>query len=145
MLAAGLFLLRPIIGYREDSFSHAALQLLAVLIFVTRDVLFLQLCRLTRMRGAVTKGILYLGLYYGTTIIVGTFVALTGPVAARVLWSLLTPAGAFLATGQFAGEPARTLWIAVCTGLALQLFAVAILMSAISVRLRHPAGTWATP
>lgn len=111
----------------------AALHLLLVLVFVTRDVLFLQWCMLTRLRQPVVKGVLFLGLYY---IAAGVLIALAGvssDSAGRWMMALLTPARAFDPNAsKLAFSPDMYV------GLALQVGAIACVLMAISSRLQRP-------
>src|SRR5215470_5333816 len=56
LLVWGLLAWRLSLDFHTRTFGIAAAQLLVVLVFITRDVLFLQLCTLTRMRQPIVKG-----------------------------------------------------------------------------------------
>jgi ABC-type transport system involved in multi-copper enzyme maturation permease subunit len=93
MLFADALGMTSIVPLGRWQIAQASLQLLAFLMFVTRDVMFLQWCTVTRMRRPLLKGMLYLGLYYATVgvlIVVATVVSRSG---AEYLAELLTPSG----------------------------------------------------
>jgi hypothetical protein len=144
MLAVGLFVLKPMIGYEQGNFGRGAIQLLVVLIFVTRDILFLQWCRLTRMRDPVMKGFLYLGLYYGAAVVLAVVFTVTSQFRGHELWGVLTPLGSLIPANVYAAEPIRMHITAVCTGMALQLAVAVLLLTAITARLRRSLGVLAT-
>ena len=111
-----------------------AVQLLCLLIFITRDILFLQWCRLTRLRSPLMKGVLFLILYYASVGVIYAVLRLPSASLSDGVANLLTPVGAFdiEATGfQFA----RSVFL----GLGLQLMVIGLLLSAIARRLRRPA------
>jgi hypothetical protein len=111
----------------------AALQLLAVVIYVARDVLFLQWCLLTRLKRPVWKGFLYLMLYYTATGIVGGVSMVFSEVSGRFLLGMLTP---WMVLGS---EGAADPTIGLYPGLALQSALILLLLRAISRRLSRPA------
>jgi hypothetical protein len=144
MLTVGLHILKPVVGFERGQEGRVALQLLAVLIFVTRDILFLQWCRLTRMRDPVMKGFLFLGLYYVAAGVLTSVLTLTSQIGARVLCSVLTPLGPLMEADVYSGESAQLHFLAICTGMALQLAASGFLLRAIIAKLRRSADTLAT-
>ncbi|MBZ5647668.1 MAG: ABC transporter permease [Acidobacteriia bacterium] len=110
---------------------HAAVGALLLLAFAMRDVLFLQWCKLTRMKSPVTKGVLLLMLYYFAAAIVLT-VAFSvsqkeGMFAARVLTPL------FL----FEDKERAAAAAGMMTGVATQGAVIAVLLGAIATRLRR--------
>ncbi|HXY49442.1 MAG TPA: hypothetical protein VEI01_08330 [Terriglobales bacterium] len=112
------------------SLEMAAGQLLVLLVFITRDVLFLQWCKLTRMSRPILKGLLYLCLYYATT---GVLAALFGRESERaglqVLY-LFTPVGAANPQGEGLRYPA-----AFYIGIALAVGLIAAIIAAIGARV----------
>lgn len=111
--------------------QYAAAGALQLLAFTMRDILFLQWCRLTRMKSPVTKGVLLLLLYYfaaSMVIIVATSVSQKeGLFAARVLAPVF-----FFEQSERAAAAAGML-----TAVATQGAVVAVLLGAIAARLRR--------
>src|SRR6185312_6611932 len=91
----GLSAWKGSLGYNPKAFQSAAIQLLGILIFITRDVLFIQWCTLTRMRAPALKGILLLGLYYVTTIIIAIVLNISSYETSLKFANLVTPGGVF--------------------------------------------------
>ncbi len=110
---------------------YAAVGALQLLVFTMRDVLFLQWCRLTRMKRPVTKGVLLLLLYYfaaSMAILVASSVTpKEGLFAARVLTPLF-----YFASDEKAAAAAGML-----TAVATQGAVIAVLLGAIATRLRR--------
>lgn len=121
------------LGYNPKAFQSGAIQLLAILIFITRDVLFIQWCTLTRMRAPALKGILLLGLYYVTTIIIAIVLNISSYETSLKFANLVTPGGVF---NRFDGFhfPAT-----VFVGMGLQLAVIMFLLMVINRRLARPA------
>lgn len=111
----------------------AAIRLLLVLVFVMRDVLFLQWCMLTRLRQPVVKGVLYLGLYYAAAAVFTAIGAVSSQEAGHWMLALLTPVQAFDPDVRGLAFPAATY-----AGLALQTGMIAVVLLAISSRLQRP-------
>lgn len=116
---------------REFNLQYAGIAALHLLTFAMRDVLFLQWCKLTRMKSPVTKGLLLLVLYYfaaGMVILVASSVSeKEGLFAARVL----TPMFYF-------DKPDLTAAAAgMMTGVAVQGAVIAVLLGAIGNRLQR--------
>ena len=117
---------------RDWRLGTAGVQLFVVLVFITRDVLFLQWCNLTRMKRSVVKGFLYICLYYMAA---GILAAVVGGVTHRdLLLGILTPFDVFSAR-IVAPRAAPSIYI----GIVLQIAVVLFLLKAISTRLRRPA------
>jgi len=118
------------IPLHEFNLTFAAIATLQLLAFTMRDVLFLQWCKLTRMKSPVSKGVLLLLLYYfaaGMVIVVATSVSQKeGLFAARVL----TPV--FYFEGHESAAAAAML-----TGVAVQGALIAVLLGAIGTRLQR--------
>jgi hypothetical protein len=129
--AAGL---RGAIPVGEWHLGAAALQLLTVLIFVTRDILFLQWCDLTHMKRPLVKGFLYLCLYYISVSIVGGVASIGSDTRANLIFQLFTPFGIFHLEG-IALRTSPGLYI----GMGLQLLIILGILKAIVGRLRAPA------
>ena len=120
--------------FDRNMLGAGAVQLLCLLIFITRDILFLQWCRLTRLRSPLMKGVLFLLLYYASVGVIYAVLRLPSASLSDGVANLLTPVGAFdiEATGF---HFARTVFL----GLGLQLMVIGLLLSAIARRLRRPA------
>jgi hypothetical protein len=110
----------------------AAIRLLIVLVFVMRDVLFLQWCMLTRLRQPIVKGVLFLCLYYAAAAVL---IGLATVASNYGYWmtALLTPVRALdpHAVG-FATSPETYV------GLLLQMGMIGVMKSAITSRLQRP-------
>jgi hypothetical protein len=117
-----------------STLQTAAIRMLLVLVFVTRDVLFLQWCMLTRLRQPVVKGVLFLGLYYAAaavlTVLAGVVASENG---ASWMLALLTPVQVFDSKVTGMGFP-----VATYAGLALQTGVIGVVLIAISSRLQRP-------
>jgi hypothetical protein len=111
----------------------AAIRLLLVLVFVTRDVLFLQWCVLTRLRQPVVKGFLFLCLYYAGAAVLTGLASVSSQDAGHWMLALLTPVQVFDPEVRGAAFPAATY-----AGLALQTGVIAVILTAISSRLQRP-------
>lgn len=115
----------------DFSLQYAGIAALQLLAFCMRDVLFLQWCRLTRMKNPVSKGFLLLLLYYFAATMVIIVVAAAsqknGLFAARVL----TPVFFFEQNERAAAAAAMM------TAVAVQGAVIAVLMGAIATRLRR--------
>ena len=116
-----------------STLQTAAVRLLIVLVFVTRDVLFLQWCMLTRLRQPVVKGVLYLCLYYAAAAVMTTLAAISSHQTGNWAMSLLTPVQAFDPDVKGLAFPTVTY-----IGLALQMGLIAVVLAAISSRLQRP-------
>jgi hypothetical protein len=103
--------------------------MLIVLVFITRDVLFIQWCKLTRLRSPVVKGVLFLGLYYVSVAVLFAVLDVTSHRAATGLSNALTPAAAFTYTSAL-------LPVSVAVGIVIQVMAIAFLISAIRGRVQ---------
>lgn len=111
-----------------------AIALLAFLIFAVRDVLFLQWCKLTRMRQPMLYGMGLLFLYYLaalTIVAVSSAPAAAAPPALMTLL-LLTPYATFRL-----GVLRETVPLAMYAGMLLQVAAIAGLLFTIDRRLRR--------
>jgi hypothetical protein len=134
LMVWGLLAWRLSLDFHVRSLGMAAVQLLIVLAFITRDVLFIQWCTLTRLRQPIVKGVLFLCLYYGAA---GVFTALAGvssEAAGNIAMRLLTPVGVFDPTVEWPHIPASTYG-----GLAIQIGLIAAIIGMIANRLARPA------
>ncbi|MGO9087907.1 MAG: ABC transporter permease subunit [Terriglobales bacterium] len=111
----------------------AAIRLLLVLVFVTRDVLFLQWCMLTRLRQPIVKGVLFLCLYYGAAAVLTGLATVSSQDAARWMMALLTPVQVFDTDVKGMAFP-----VATYAGLVLQTGVIGGVLVAISSRLQRP-------
>ena len=116
----------------------AAIRLLLVLVFVTRDVLFLQWCMLTRLRQPIVKGVLFLCLYYGAAGVAIALAGVSSEHAARFMMSLLTPAQVVDPDVHGMAFPGSTY-----AGLFLQTAVIGVILMAINSRLMRPVRTGA--
>ncbi len=110
----------------------AAIQLLLIAVFVTRDVLFLQWCMLTRLRQPVVKGVLFLALYYAAAAVLAGLAGVSSDGAGRWMLALLTPARAFDNGSGLA------LSVATYVGLIVQMVAISAVIVAVDIRLQKP-------
>ena len=132
LLVWGLFAWEKVLGFSAHILERAAISLLMVLLFVAGDVLFIQWCKLTRLRAPLLKGVLFLCLYYASAGVIIGVTSVTSSSAATAVANVLTPAAAF---DSSAGPlPASTL-----AGIVVQLMWIAFLISAICGRLRQTA------
>jgi hypothetical protein len=134
LLAWGLYAWRNVLGFDRETLAAGLVQFLAVSIYVTRDVLFIQLSRLTRMRAPVLKGFLYVSLYYVAAVILSAVFGIHSKTAGPTVLALLTPAGVLESEGLGFHYPA-----AVFIGMAIQLVIIVILLTTISAKMRHSA------
>ncbi len=130
----GMFVWKNEVGFDRNLLLSGLLQSIAALVFVTRDILFLQWCRLTRMRAPILKGFLYLALYYIAAIVLSTVVEFSSYSRAQTIQAILTPIGAFGTT------PSNVAYLPeVIAGLVVQLTLIFLLLRAINSRLGHAA------
>lgn len=122
-------LLRSDLSFDAWGLPVAAVQLLSVLLFVTRDVLFLQWCVLTRSRRPIMMGVLYVALYYIAASIIAAVAGIGAGSLRATLFGLLTP---------FPFEMTIRL-PAVYIGMLLQLGIIIWITTAIMRRLSRPA------
>lgn len=134
MLAAEALGMRSAVPLEQWHLGTAAVQLLVLLIFAARDILFLQWCNVTSMKRPLVGGCLFLGLYYVAVSIFG-LVASIGPSSrATFVFQLFTPWGVFLEQNRSLMDTPGV-WV----GMGLQLFLAMVVLKAISGRLRRPA------
>ena len=131
LLVWGLFAWRHELPLEAGLFGNGAVQSLVVCVFVTRDVLFIQWCKLTRLRSPVIKGFLYLCLYYAACGVLAGVFAIESEAQSQRVVNTLTAAGIFDARHyEFSG---------IVLGVVLQLAVIGILLRAITRRLRPSA------
>jgi hypothetical protein len=130
LMVWGLLAWRSSMDFHTRSLGMAAAQLVVVLVFITRDILFIQWCTLTRMRQPVLKGFFLLCLYYVAAVVVIAISSISGEASALTALSILTPVGAF--------DP-RIEWMhfsaGVYEGLALQAGLIGVIVVGITHRL----------
>jgi hypothetical protein len=122
------FLSTRYVPFAEWSFSSVAWRLFVLLIFATRDILFIQWWALRGVSRYILKGALYVLLYYATAFIVGGFFFHT-------ILGWLTPLGVF--AGRDLVSP-----LSVVVGAVVQSAACAFLLLAIR---RHLTPTSSAP
>jgi len=133
LMAWGLLAWDHTLPLEMGTLQAAAIRLLVVMVFVMRDVLFLQWCMLTRLRQPVVKGVLFLCLYYVAAAVLIGLAGVPSDHAGRWMMALLTPVMAF---------DGDVRWMAFSTatyvGLALQTGIIGTVLLAISNRLQRP-------
>ena len=130
LLIWGLFMWEGQLGFDRHLVGWGAISLFIVLIFMTRDVLFIQWCKLTRLRSPLAKGVLFLCLYYAAVAVLCTVLDVSSHRAAIGLANVLTPAAAFNYTSALIPMSALL-------GIVIQLMAIAFLISAIRGRVQQ--------
>jgi hypothetical protein len=116
-----------------STLQSSAIRLLIVLVFVTRDVLFLQWCMLTRLKQPVVKGFMFLFLYYAAAGVIAGLAGVSSHDAANTALGLLTPVQVFDTDVKGLVFPAATY-----AGLMLQLVAISVVIVAVDTRLKRP-------
>ena len=130
LLVAELLPMRSTAGFENPPLATAALNLAVALAFAVRDTMFVQWCRLTRMKSATAKAVAYLGLYYVSVGIVIANATRARSDAQYIAGNLLTP------FRLFNPEMDSVLWSAYA-GIAIQIVAAFLLWRAIRGRLEH--------
>ena len=133
LMVWGLLAWNHTLPLESTTLQAAAIRLVLVLVFVTRDVLFLQWCMLTRLRQPVVKGVLFLALYYMAAGVMTGLAAVTSEHAARFVLALLTPVQVFDPEIKGIAFPGITY-----AGLLLQIGVIGIIVMAINSRLLRP-------
>jgi hypothetical protein len=93
-------------------------------------VLFIQWCKLTRLRSPLFKGVLFLCLYYASAAVLYSVMDVTSHTGATGLAHVLTADAAF--TYNSALIPASAI-----AGIIIQVMAIAYLISAIRSRIQR--------
>jgi hypothetical protein len=130
LMVWGLFTWKHALGPVGAALAGGAVQLLVALIFVTRDVLFIQWCKLTGLRSPLLKGALYLALYYAAAAVFTVVSSVESEASARRIANVLMPAGVIHEGSLGFHYPAS-----VFLGMALQLVVIGVLLMAINGRL----------
>jgi hypothetical protein len=133
LLVWGMFVWKNIVGFERQVLLTALMQFATAAVYVTRDILFIQWCKLTRLRAPTVKGFLFVGLYYATAVVCASVFSISSPDLGRRLDSLLTPVGAF--------DPLVPASAAVFLGMGIQLLAIFVLHFAITARLHRTPAT----
>jgi len=132
LLLWGLFAWKNALGLEPAAFRMGLLEFAVVLIFITRDITFIQWCRLTRMRAPVLKGVLFAGLYYVAAIVLSTVVLVYSEARGQDIYALLTPVGEFQPAPS---NPHYAMWGLI--GMGVQLAVIVFLQTTIVARLRR--------
>jgi hypothetical protein len=130
LLIWGLYMWKNQIGFDGHLTAWGAVSMLIVLVFITRDVLFIQWCKLTRLRSPLFKGVLFLGLYYASAAVLYSVMDVTSHTAATGLAHVLTPVAAFTYGSALVS-------VGVVIGIVVQVMAIAFLISAIRDRVQR--------
>ena len=130
LMVWGLLAWRLSMDFHTRTLGTAAVQLLIVLVFITRDILFIQWCTLTRMRQPVLKGFFFLCLYYVAAAVLIGISSIPGEASGVAALSVLTPVGVF--DPQIEGLHFSA---GVYEGLALQAGLIAVIVLGIGNRL----------
>ena len=139
LVAYSLLAGRALAGWDSIPFAlwhlgSAGVQMLVFLLFISRDILFLQWCTLTRMKRPLVKGLFYLLLYYTAVFIIGGVLHLVWAPSRFTFYALTSP---FTAFGAEQLGPADVPGIYL--GMALQVAVIWLLLRAISRRLGRPS------
>ncbi len=133
LMVSGLLAWGHVLPVETGTLTTAAMRLLVVLVFVTRDVLFLQWCLLTRLRQPVVKGVLFICLYYAAAAVLAGLGSVSSEATGHWVLALLTPFQVFDPGSEGLAFPAATY-----LGLMLQTGLVAVALMAITSRLKRP-------
>ena len=133
LMVWGLLAWNHTLPLESTTLQASAIRLMLVLVFVTRDVLFLQWCMLTRLRQPVVKGVLFLALYYMAAVVMTGLAAVTSEHAARFILALLTPVQVFDPEIRGLAFPGMTY-----AGFLLQIGVIGVVVMAINNRLLRP-------
>lgn len=128
LLIWGLFMWEGQLGFDRHLVGWGAISLLIVLVFMARDVLFIQWCKLTRLRSPLLKGVLFLCLYYVSVAVLFTVMDVTSHRGATGLANALTAVAAFT-------YGSTLIPISAMVGIVIQVMAIAFLISAIRGRV----------
>jgi hypothetical protein len=134
LLVLGLFAWERVFDFQASPLAYGAVRFVNVLVFAISNALFIQWCKLTRLRAPLVKRILYLGLYYTAAGIIAFVLGTQSEAAGESAVNPFTPAGIFndgVSRFLFPG----TLF----AGIALQLVAILVLLAMINGRLKRPA------
>jgi hypothetical protein len=129
-LALDLWAWSARLPFGAQALRLAAVQSFVVALFVIRDILLLQWCKLTRMRSPVMKGMLLLCLYYAACGVILSVVETNSHRAALVWVNLMSPFDTLSVSFQFS--------VSVAIGIVLQLLAIGALIWAIDRKFSAP-------
>ena len=133
LLMVYAFATTPIFPLEQWPLRHAAGTTLVGTVFILRDVLFLQLCALTRMKRAVVSGFLFLALYYfAVCIFIVTAISERYQETRTNLFALFTPFASFDSDFHVWG-------VASMAGVAIQVAVAAVLLVLLNQRLARRA------
>jgi hypothetical protein len=122
------------LSWHDWKLGFSAVLFLDFLIFIIRDITFLQWCTLTRMNRPIFKGFLYLSLYYVAVGIVGSVLGLASESAGSTVLGLFSP---WQIMG--ASETGLAHVNASYIGMALQALISGLMITLIGRRLSRPA------
>ena len=122
-------------GFESRALITGLLLYVVIGVYLTRDILFLQWCRLTRLRAPVLKGFLYVGLYYVAATVLVVVLSVSSEARGRAVCALGTPIGAFYVGSHNAGVHESYLLVQIVVGLAMQCAVIWALVSRIKSRL----------
>ncbi len=134
LLALGLFCWKGAVPLQPGVFARAAAEFLVLVLFVTSNILFIQWCRLTRMRAPLLKGFLYLCLYYSAALVVGMVLSVDSETVAHFFWNAFTPKFAFRT--PYSGHDSG---LSILISIGLQVAAIYGLLIMIEAKLKSPA------
>lgn len=131
LLIWGLFAWKGFFGWDRHTVALSGIRFLVIVLFATSDVLFVQWCKLTRLRAPLLKGVLLLCLYYAASGIICGVLNVGSEQAAIETADVLTPFAAF-------GTDNHLLSTSTLFGIVLQLMAIGFLISAVRARVQQP-------
>jgi hypothetical protein len=141
LLVWGMFAWKYDVGSERRALTIGLLLYLVVGLFVIRDILFLQWCRLTRLRTPVLKGILYVGLYYVAIMVLGTVWSVFSEARGRAIYALMTPVGAFYVGSVSRDAHESHLFAQIVVGFGIQFAVIWTLLAMIRSRLTSTTKT----
>jgi hypothetical protein len=121
------------VSWRDWELGFSAVLFLNILIFIIRDITFLQWCALTRMKRPLFKGFLYLTLYYVAVAIIGSVMSLASETAGSSVMGLFSP-WQMMGAHQTGLSHVQASYV----GMALQAVFSAFLVTLIARRLSRP-------
>lgn len=130
MLIWGLYAWEHVLGFEAKTLRQAGLGFLVILVFMVRDVLFIQWCKLTRMRAPMLKGALFICLYYASCAVVFGVISVSSDKAAMAIANIFTPVSPFQTSGPVVPSA--------FAGIVVQLMLIGFLISGIRNRVRRP-------
>ncbi len=133
MLAAEALGVQRAVHLQNWRLGFSGVVLLDMLVFIVRDVLFLQWCTLTRLKRPLVKGFLFLSLYYFAAGVISSVIGLASQTAGSLVVGLLTPWQIMVLedVGLAQAHPSYV-------GMGLQVAVSAFLVTVITRRLSRP-------